>query len=141
MKLKITILTFVLFVLTGCAELIKVVQQSYQGVPLSKEEVIAGLKEALIVGTNLSSEKLGIADGYYRDLAVKILLPPEADAIVKNINKIPGGNQLVEDVLLRINRAAEDAVKEAKPIFVTSITGMTIADAWGILNGEKNAVT
>ena len=50
-------------------------------------------------------------------------------------------NQLIEDVLLKINRAAEDAVKDAKPIFVNSIKSMTITDAFGILKGEQNAAT
>jgi hypothetical protein len=108
---------------------------------LTTTEIIAGLKEALIVGTNNSSNILGATDGYYKDELVKILLPPEADVIVKNINKIPGGNELIEDVLLKINRAAEDAVSEAKPIFVNSIKSMTIADGYAILKGEDDAAT
>jgi hypothetical protein len=72
---------------------------------------------------------------------VKIFLPPEADIIVNNISRVPGGKQLIEDVLLRINRAAEDAVSEAKPIFVNSIRSMTINDAVGILKGEDDAAT
>jgi hypothetical protein len=109
--------------------------------PLTQTEIISGLKEALIVGAGKSVELLGITDGYYGDDLVKILLPPEADIIVDNIGKIPGGTQLLEDVLLRINRAAEDAVSEAKPIFVNSIRSMTITDALGILKGENNAAT
>lgn len=133
---------FFLVLFTSCAELMQVAQQTMEsGKPLTKEEVIRGLKEALIVGTNKSADILGATDGYYKDDLVKILLPPEADIIVKNINKIPGGNQLIEDVLLKINRAAEDAVSEAKPIFVNSIKSITIADAFGILKGEDNAAT
>ncbi|MBT6007391.1 MAG: DUF4197 domain-containing protein, partial [Prolixibacteraceae bacterium] len=131
-----------ILVLTGCAELMQIAQQTLdEGKPLTQNEIIAGLKEALIVGTNKSADKLGVTDGYYKDELVKILLPPEADIIVKNINKIPGGNQLIEDVLLKINRAAEDAVSEAKPIFVNSVTSMTISDAVGILKGDDNAAT
>lgn len=143
MKYKIVIsLLVAVITLTGCAELAKIAQQSMNnGLPLTTEEVIAGLKEALSVGTGKSVEKLAVTDGYYGDLAVKILLPPEADIIVKNISKIPGGNQLLEDVIVRINRAAEDAVKEAKPVFVSCITGMTFSDAWAILKGDKNAAT
>jgi hypothetical protein len=88
--------------------------------PLTRSEIIAGLKEALVVGTNKSVDILGETNGYYGDASVKIFLPPEADIIVDNIGKVPGGNQLLDDVLLRINRAAEDAVSEAKPIFVNS---------------------
>ncbi len=136
-------LALLLFVfLFGCAEVMQIAQQTLnESKPLTQTEIVGGLKEALIVGTNKSADILGVTDGYYKDELVKILLPPEADIIVKNINKIPGGNQLIEDVLLRINRAAEDAVSEAKPIFVNSIKSMTIADAVGILKGDDNAAT
>ena len=135
--------TFLLiFLITGCAQLAQIAGQTLSaGKPLSQNETIAGLKEALIVGTNNSASILGKTDGYYKDELVKILLPPEADAIVRNISKIPGGKQLVDDVLLSINRAAEDAVSEAKPIFVNSIKSMSISDAIGILKGEDNAAT
>lgn len=128
--------------LSSCAELMQIAQQTLnEGQPLTQTEIIAGLKEALVVGTGKSVDILGVTDGYYKDELVKIFLPPEADIIVDNIGRIPGGDQLLEDVLLRINRAAEDAVSEAKPIFVSSITGMTINDAVGILRGEDNAAT
>jgi hypothetical protein len=132
---------FLIF-LASCAELQQIVNETMESDrPLTRSEIIAGLKEALVVGTNKSADILGEINGYYGDAAVKILLPPEADIIVDNIGKIPGGNQLLDDVLLRINRAAEDAVTEAKPIFVNSIKSMTIADAAEILRGEDNAAT
>jgi len=131
-----------LFGLFGCAELMQLAETAFdEDQPLTQNEIIAGLKEALIVGTANSTTLLGKTDGYYKDDLVKILLPQEADLIVENINRIPGGDQLVEDVLLKINRAAEDAVDEAKPIFVNSIKKMTISDAIGILNGNDNAAT
>ncbi len=138
--------TFILFILilfgVGCAELTQIAQQAMNtNGQLTTTEIIAGLKEALIVGTDKSVDILGVTDGYYKDNLVKILLPPEASVIVDNINKIPGGNQLIEDVLLHINRAAEDAAKEAKPIFVNSVKSMTINDAVGILKGADNAAT
>jgi hypothetical protein len=136
------ILPFLLFLFVGCAELTQLANQTLSSdKPLTQTEIISGLKEALIVGTNKSAAMLGATDGYYKDELVKILLPPEANVIVKNISKIPGGDKLVEDVLLSINRAAEDAVSEAKPIFVNSIKSMTITDAVGILKGEDNAAT
>ena len=140
---KLRILPVILLILfTGCAELNQLAQQTLnENRPLTSGEIAAGLKEALIVGTNKSADILGVTDGYYKDQMVKILLPPEADVIVNNLNKIPGGNQLVEDALLRINRAAEDAAKEAKPIFVNSIKSMTITDAVTILRGNDNAAT
>ncbi len=128
--------------LAGCAEVMQIAQQTLNSeTPLSQTEIISGLKEALVTGTKNSVDILGVTDGYYKDDLVKILLPPEADVIVDNVNKIPGGDKLVEDVLLHINRAAEDAAKEAAPIFVNSITSMTISDAVGILHGEDNAAT
>ena len=133
---------FAILFLSSCSELMQLAQQAIdEDKPLTQTEIIAGLKEALVVGTGKSVDILGVTDGYYRDEMVKILLPPEADIIVNNISKIPGGSQLLEDVLLRINRAAEDAVSEAKPIFVNSIKSMTINDAVGILRGENNAAT
>lgn len=131
-----------LLTLAGCAELMQLAQSTLdEGRPLTTQEIIAGLKEALVVGTGKSVDILGAVDGYYKDELVKIMLPPEAGIIVNNVNKIPGGNQLIENVLLSINRAAEDAVSEAKPIFVNSIKSMTIQDAVGILKGADNAAT
>jgi hypothetical protein len=135
-------IAFLFITLNSCGQLKQFAKKLIGGdQPLSQNEIVAGLKEALVVGTNKSAELLGATDGYYKDEMVKILLPPEADIIVKNINKIPGGSDLLEDVLLKINRAAEDAVSEAKPIFVNSIKSMTITDAVGILKGNDNAAT
>lgn len=136
--------TFALLVilLSGCAQLTQLAQQTLdQNAPLTQNEIVAGLKEALITGAKHSADILGKTDGYYKDELVKIMLPPEANVIVDNLNKIPGGEKLVEDVLLRINRAAEDAAKEAAPIFVNSIKSMTIADAVDILKGPDDAAT
>ncbi|WP_297090800.1 DUF4197 domain-containing protein [uncultured Draconibacterium sp.] len=128
--------------LAGCAEVMQIAQQTLEGdAPLTQTEIVGGLKEALITGTNKSVDILGATDGYYKDELVKILLPPEADIIVDNIGKVPGGEKLLDDVLLTINRAAEDAAKEAAPIFVNSIKSMTINDAVGILKGTDNAAT
>ena len=131
-----------LFVLSGCAELKQIADQTMAtSKPLSQNEIINGLKEALLVGTANSANILAISDGYYKDDLVKILLPPEADIIINNINKIPGGSQLLDNLLLNINLAAEDAAKEAKPIFVNSIRSMNITDAIGILKGDDHAAT
>jgi hypothetical protein len=110
-------------------------------VPLSEAEVADGLKEALITGSINASSLLSAVDGYYGDELVKILLPEEASVIIENLAKIPGGDKLVEDVILSINRAAEDAAKEVGPIFINSIKQMTINDAFGILRGADNAAT
>jgi len=140
MKVRYILLIFLLAVFSGCAELLNVLQ-SPGNVPLSENEVVSGLKEALALGAKTSAEKLSMEDGYYGDAAVKILLPDEAKMIIDNISRIPGGDQLVEDVILRINRAAEDAAREVAPIFVNSISQMTIKDAFNILKGADNAAT
>ena len=139
-KLIITSMFFV-FLLTGCAELVNILNSLPVDVPLTEAEVADGLKEALISGAKSSSEILSAENGYYSDELVKVLLPEEAAVILENLSKIPGGEKLVEDVVLRINRAAEDAAKEVVPIFVNSITKMTISDAFSILKGSDNAAT
>ncbi len=140
MKYRSLLLIFVVLFTTGCAEVMKMLQTS-GSLPLTESEVISGLKEALSTGAKNSAQKLAAENGYFGDAAVKILLPDEAKTIVDNISKIPGGDQLIKDVILRINRAAEDAAKEVAPIFVNSITQMTIRDAFNILNGPDNAAT
>jgi hypothetical protein len=141
MKIKAILLMAIMLFLAGCAELMNVLQTVGGTLPLTEAEVISGLKEALSTGAKNSAQRLAAENGYYGDAAVKIFLPDEAKIIVDNLSKIPGGDQLVQDVILRINRAAEDAAKEAAPIFVNSITQMTIKDAFNILNGTDNAAT
>ncbi|WP_075602521.1 DUF4197 domain-containing protein [Saccharicrinis aurantiacus] len=127
--------------ISSCAELQKVAQSLPVDAPLSEADVSAGLKEALKVGTDSAVNILGATDGYFKDDLVKILLPPEANIIIDNASKVPGGQKLIDDVILNINRAAEDAAKEATPIFMDAIKEMTITDAMTILNGEQNAAT
>ena len=130
----------VMLVLAGCAEMMTVLQ-SAGTLPLTESEVISGLKEALTLGAKNAATKLAAENGYFGDAAIKILLPDEAKTIVDNISKIPGGEQLVQNAILSINRAAEDAAKDVAPIFVNSITQMSIKDAFNILNGADNAAT
>jgi len=101
----------------------------------------AGLKEALSVGIANSVTRLSKTDGYLGNQALKILLPAEARTISDNLKYVPGGDKLMNDVIVRLNRAAEDAASEAKPIFVSAIRNMTISDATSILFGDKNAAT
>lgn len=129
-----------MFISAGCAEVLNMLQTSGP-LPLTEEEVARGLREALITGSGIAAQRLAAENGYFGDEAIKILLPDEAKMIVDNISKLPGGDKLVQDVILRINRAAEDAAKEAAPIFANSIKQMTIRDAFNILNGTDNAAT
>ena len=140
-KRQLLILSFVSLAFGGCAELNSLIQSTSTNVPLSEAEVIEGLKDALVTGTKNASSILAAVDGYYGDELVKILLPDEASVIIDNLSKIPGGDKLVEDLILSINRAAEDAAKEVAPIFINSIKQMTISDAFGILRGADNAAT
>jgi hypothetical protein len=140
MKVKVFILIAAILIISACAEMTNLLKTAGP-VPLTEEEVINGLKEALTTGARNSAQKLAAENGYYGDEAVKILFPDDAKIILDNLSKLPGGDKLVQDVVLRINRAAEDAAKEAAPIFVNSIKQMTIRDAFNILNGADNAAT
>lgn len=142
MKIRLfTSQVLIAFLLVGCAELGQIMQTLPVEAPLTETEVANGLKEALITGANNSSSILSAKDGYYGDELLKILLPEEASVIIDNLSKIPGGDKLVEDVVLGINRAAEDAAKEVAQVFIGSIKQMTINDAFSILKGENNAAT
>ncbi len=133
--------------LQGCAELMSIATQVTQtpaaSNPLSGNEVIEGLKTALLVGTDTSVSKTSRVNGFYKDEAIKILLPPEAQKIYENkdkpIFKATGLDKKLEDAVLAINRAAEDASKEAAPIFKSAITGMSFSDGWAILKGTNPA--
>lgn len=136
-----SVLIMSLFLLTGCAELTNILQTTSAVKELTEGDIISGLKEALTVGAKNAAERLSGENGYYGDLAVKIPLPDEAKVIVDNIGKIPGGDKLIEDVILSINRAAEDAAREVAPVFAGSVTQMTITDGYNILHGADNAAT
>ena len=140
--LKISIFFIFVFILNSCAEMTQMAKTiGAQNLPLSNTEIIAGLKDALLVGADSSISRLSAVDGYLKDQAIKILLPPEAKSIMDNVSKLPGGTKLVDDVIVRINRAAEDAAKGAKPIFVNSVREMTFTDGLQILRGPDNAAT
>ena len=107
---------------------------------LSTDEIVSGLKEALSVGTNNSTSKLSAADGFFKDAAVKVLMPPEAQKVEKTLRSV-GAGKLVDDAILSLNRAAEDASKSAAPIFLNAIKGMSVQDGLGILKGADTAAT
>jgi len=113
---------------------------------LSDGDIVNGLKEALRVGTDSSISVLGVTNGYFADEAVKILLPPEANAILKYKDdatfKSLGLAQKFDDLILGINRAAEWTVDSTGPIFYSAIfDSMTITDGLSILNGNDTAAT
>lgn len=108
---------------------------------LSSTEVANGLKEALNIGVTKGAEKLSAVDGFFKDAAIKILMPAEAQKVIDVVSKVPGGQKMIDDAILSMNRAAEDAAKSAAPIFVTAIKNMSINDAFAILKGGDSAAT
>ena len=107
---------------------------------LSQEEAGNGLKEALNIGVAEAVDFLSAEDGYYKS-AYKVLLPEEAQAVAGKLRAVHGFSNVEEEIVLKINRAAEDAAEKAKPIFVSAIKQMTFQDAMNILMGNKDAAT
>jgi len=120
--------------LSSCDEILDYLQ-------LTDAEVAQALKEALTVGTDTSVARGSAVNGYFGNELIKILLPEEAQTIITAVSVIPGGQALVDNVILKLNRAAEDAAVNATPILVNAITGITITDAMGILQGNDDAAT
>ncbi|CAN5486305.1 DUF4197 domain-containing protein [soil metagenome] len=115
-------------------------QSTSTGAGLSIADIIAGLKEALTVGTQNSNSKLSAIDGFFKDAAIKILMPPEAEKVESTLRGL-GFGSVVDKAILSMNRGAEEAAKSATPIFVNAIKQMTITDAIGILQGGESAAT
>ncbi|TSD63764.1 DUF4197 family protein [Inquilinus sp. KBS0705] len=139
---KILILIPLLFVLlSGCDTLNQVAQSTINqyGNPTTLE-INNGLKEALQIGTGKSSDQLSAVDGFFSNAAVKILFPPEAQKVESTLRSI-GLGKLADNVILSLNRAAEDAAGKAKPIFVNAIKQMTLTDVTNILLGSQDAAT
>ncbi|MBW7838975.1 MAG: DUF4197 domain-containing protein [Chitinophagaceae bacterium] len=107
---------------------------------LSTSEIASGLKEALRVGTDTATKSLSAVNGFFSNAAVKVLMPPEAQKVEKTLRDI-GMGKLVDNAILSMNRAAEDASKFAGNIFWDAIKQMTIQDAIGILKGGDFAAT
>ena len=110
------------------------------GAGLNTDDIASGLKEALKVGAEKGTAKLSTADGFFKDAAIKILMPEEAVKAEQKLRSIGFGKQ-VDNAILTMNRAAEDAAKSATPIFVNAIKSMSIQDAVGILKGGDFAAT
>lgn len=111
-----------------------------RGGGLSENEIIGGLKEALKVGINNGASQASSLDGFLKNEAIKLLLPPELQRAEATLRKIGLGSE-VDRFIVSLNRAAEDAAKESVPIFTSAITSMTVTDALGILNGPDTSAT
>ena len=139
MRFYLLALTFLSFISCDPKDLQKVLD-TVREVPLTEADIANGLKEALNAGVDNSVKTLNKQDGYFKSV-YKILLPEQAMTVIDRLKFIPGFGTLEEEIIRRINRAAEDAAGKAGPIFLNAVTSMTIRDATGILMGDKNAAT
>ena len=106
---------------------------------ITQQEAALGIKDALGQGLNRSVFQLNAVDGFFKDAAYKILLPPDAKKIENTLRTI-GLGSMVDKAILQINRGAEDAAGFAKPIFIDAIKSMTLQDAIGLVkNGDSSA--
>lgn len=152
MKSSIIFLFVVLFIFQSCAqqpqkgglggllEKAGQVLNNTTGGSLTNDEIIQGLKEALQVGISNGSSQASAVDGYFKNNLIKLAFPPDVQRVEAKLRQIGLGNE-VDKFVLSLNRAAEDAAKKSKPIFVKAITSMTIQDALGILKGDSTAAT
>lgn len=114
--------------------------KSKSGSGLSNDDIVSGLKEALSLGATNGANKLSAVDGFFANAAIKVLMPPEAQKVESTLRSM-GMGKLVDDAILSMNRAAEEAAKSAAPIFLNAIKGMSFQDALGILKGNDTAAT
>lgn len=135
------ILTFIfLLPLISCADLQQIAQQFPQQNTIGTIDISNALKEALNNRISKQVMKLTTPDGFFKNEMVKILLPQELQKVDKTLRDI-GLSSLADEGLKVLNRAAEEAVKEATPIFVDAVKQMTFTDAKNILMGADNAAT
>lgn len=138
---KCLLIALITLNITSCAELQQVVNQLPQTVgTIGNTEIASGLREALDLGIDKQVSKLTQTDGFFKNELVKIVLPDELSKVDKTLRDI-GLSSLADEGLKILNRAAEDAVKEATPIFIAAVKDITFADAKTILTGSDNAAT
>jgi hypothetical protein len=137
MKTFGTLLLSGILVLSSCDTLNQAAQVLNQTGNPTQAEIALGLKQALEFGTTSSSDRLSATDGFFANAAVKILFPEEAQKVERTLRSV-GLDKLADNVILSINRAAEAAAKEAKPIFISAVKNMTIPDAANILLGRQD---
>ncbi len=133
-----------LIVLLASACTVQQIQQSLDQYldsdELTTEEVAKGLKEALIKGISNGSQEASKVNGFLGNPKIKIPFPPDVQRVEDKLRSI-GLDKQVDQFVETLNRGAEEAAKEARPIFVSAIRAMTIQDAWNILKGEDDAAT
>ena len=107
---------------------------------LTQSEIISGLKEALLKGSNVAVNSLGKADGFFANPEVKIPMPEKLQTVESMLRKLKQ-DEIADQFVLSMNRAAEQAVPKATTIFTNTIKSMSIEDAYGILKGHDTAAT
>ncbi|WP_194852058.1 DUF4197 domain-containing protein [Nonlabens antarcticus] len=137
---KVILLVIAIVTLQSCAELQAIASQLPQSGPLSQADIGNGLRQALDKGINQQVTTLMAKDGFYRNEAVKILLPQELQDVDSGLRKI-GLGSVADEGLKLLNRAAEEATKEALPIFIDAVKNITFTDAKNILLGDQRAAT
>ncbi len=137
---SVKITTVAVLLVTGCFNAGTLDKVFRDDGALDESTVAAGLKEALRVGTERSTESTSKLDGFYKNALIRIALPEEYAGVAKTLNSI-GMGSYVDDFERSMNRAAERASGEAIDVFWSAITAMTISDAFGILNGGETAAT
>ncbi len=139
--MKKILLFIIAFQLLGCGELQQVINQLPQETSgISNLDIASGLREALDMGIDKQVTKLTTENGFFKNELVKILLPEELQKVDKTLRDVGLGN-LADEGLRVLNRAAEDAVGEATPIFINAVKGITFSDAKSILLGNDDAAT
>lgn len=107
---------------------------------LSDKDAVGGLKDALVQAGAAAVGKLGVEDGFYKNPQVRIPLPESLKSVEKGMRVLGMGRQ-ADDLVLRMNRAAEAAVPEAKTLLVDAVKNMSVQDAKAILSGPDDAAT
>ncbi len=134
------LISFVGFSTSCTSQQIAGVLGSISGVPLTKEEIAKALKDALIQGVVKGTGLASQDGGYFNNALIKIPFPKDAEKVASTLRDIGLGSE-VDRFVKTLNRGAEEAAKEAAPIFKSAITSMSIQDAYGILKGDKDAAT
>ncbi len=121
-------------------ELLKNLGGGEKGGGLTITEIAGGLKDALRVGTGNVVGQLGRLNGFNTDTAIHISLPEKLQTVKSVLAKI-GRSDLLDDLELKLNRAAEEATPKAKKLFWQAISEMTFEDVKGIYKGPDDAAT
>lgn len=145
--MKKTVITLLVFLAVGNVAVSqgfldkgKGLMAKVKGGGFSQEEAANAIKESLIKGTSSGTETVSKTDGYFKSPEIKIPFPEDAKKVEQKLRTIGAGKK-VDEVILSINRAAEMAAIEAKPIFITAIKQLTVRDAINIVKGEDDAAT